>query len=264
MKRTQLLNIIKMLPPEELDVALKDYEKQIDRDLERLTDEWTGETAAAAAAASTSATLNDNFEEIVGINIVTDFFGLLCSRNKEKLRSVFKKKMTSYKKTYQHNHLIVSRFSKLILRSWHAIPFHTHTSALSLTAMAAWVAWCYTYILGFTVLKSAETTFTIIQTVAYSLITSHIVTQPLLQLVFLLIEWCKNRRRAPEENSFMFLQELHNKVYIEFISSCSLGASPQLICPNSVLLQKVCPPSQMSEQARQLEEKIEYIYTMLQ
>ena len=256
MKRTQLLNIIKMLPAEELDVALN----IVLPGQERMTNEWT----VTAATAATTGALDENFEEIVGINILTDFFALLCSRNREKLHAAFNKKLASYKKTYQNKHLIVSRLSKLILRSWHAVPFHTHTSALSLTVMAAWIAWCYTYILGFTALKSAETTLTIIQTVTYSLITSHIITQPLMQLVFLLIEWFKNRRRAPDENTFMFLQELHNKVYIEFVGQCSLGGAPQLICPNSLLLKKVYPPNQMSDQARQLEEKIEYIYSQLQ
>jgi len=263
MKRTQLLNIIKILPPEDLIVTLKEYEKQLNKDLERFADEWMNNEAATGATAATASTLNENFEEIAGLNIITDFFSLLCSRNKEKLRNAFRKKIHAYKRTYENNHLIVSRFSTLILRSWHRLPFHTHTSAFSLTVMAAWIAWCYTYILGFTALKSSATTFTIIQTVAYSLITSHIITQPLLQLIFLLIEWCKNRRRAPDENTFMFLQELHNKVYVDFVAECSIGASSSLICPNSLLLQKVVMPTQMSEQAQQLEDKIQYIYTAM-
>ena len=130
--------------------------------------------------------------------------------------------------------------------------------------LLGWIGWLYTYILGFTAFKSADTTLTIIKTVSISLATSHLITQPLIQLVTLLLEYWKQSKQAPDEYLFNELHQLNFKVYSEFIGQCSLGndsCKAALVCSPNLLLHKVSPNP--TPHARHLAERVKYIYDMI-
>jgi hypothetical protein len=280
-KRSNFLEILRRLSGESLEEQLNVYEQRMDQELHKLAEEWIAMPAEAsatnnnaatnAAAAAVSSTLEENFEEMTGINLIFETISSFCSRNEEKLKRRFKKQMESFIKHYKNKPLIVSPLSYLIIRRWATFPFHTNTSAVCLTVILGWMAWCYTYILGFTSLKSSATTMTIFETVAMSLITSHIITQPLIQLVILSIEKWKQRRQAPEEYNFYHLQELTYKVFTEFVGECSIcpwlpkndARRAALVCPPNMLLKKVIPLENMSADAQLIENKTKYIYDFI-
>jgi hypothetical protein len=280
-KRTQFLSILHKLPSEHLHNELTIIEQRLNHELYNRAEEWiavqtdsentTTTTATATATASTAAavssTLNDNFEEMAGISILYSIFGPLCSRNHEKLRALFRKNLNHFTTRIGSTKIFVSRFNHLIVKRWPSFPLHTNLSALTLTVLCGWVAWCCTYILGFTSFKSSSTTLTIFETVTYSLITSHLITQPLVQLVLLLVEYYKQKKRAPEELNYNYLQELTYKVFTEFVGDCSICPwlphedlrRAALVCPNSMLLKKIMPPS---SDAQIIEDKARYIYEL--
>ncbi len=284
-KRQNFLTILRRLPEEHLEEELRTYEAHCDRRLHQMAEEWIAVddnqqqqqqqqniiAADASAAASAAATTDDNFEEIAGLSLIYSIFGSCFKQSVNKLKRRFRRQMTNFITQFSNKTLIVSRLSHLIIRSWPSFPLHTNTSAFALIAVAGWMAWCYTYILGFTALKSADTVFTIIQTVAISLVTSHVITQPVLQLVFLIIAKLKHRRAAPRENNFYYLQELNHLIHVQFVGECSLVPCMQhndvrrsvLVCSPDLLMQKVVPPERMSAEARTIEELVQYIYDML-
>ncbi len=277
-KRTQFLSILHKLPSEHLHNELTIIEQRLNHQLYNRAEEWIAvqtdsenttstATATASAAATVSSTLDDNFEEMAGISILYSIFGPLCSRNTEKLRALFRKNLNHFTTHISATKIFVSRFNHLIVKRWPSFPLHTNLSALTLTVLCGWVAWCCTYILGFTSFKSSSTTLTIFETVTYSLITSHLITQPLVQLVLLLVEYYKQRKRAPEELNYNYLQELTYKVFTEFVGDCSICPwlphedlrRAALVCPNSMLLKKIMPPS---SDAQIIEDKARYIYEL--
>ncbi len=281
-KRQNFLMILKKLEPEDLVVELEIYEQQMNRQLEVLAGEWitgnvqdeddqTATAQAAQAAAVANSTMDESIEEMAGIALIFDLFSICCKRSRDKLKKIFRNRMNFFIKNYSNKPLIVSRLSHIVLRKWPSFPLHTNPSAVAILIVCGWMAWCYTYILGFTALKSSETTLTIIQTVAMSLFTSHFVTQPLMQLILLLIEFFKNKGLDPQENNFYYLHELEHKVNVDFVSECSIVPwlphddirRSALICPISLLMKKVIDPEQMSIESQAIEDKIRYIYEML-
>ncbi len=280
-KRQNFLGILRRLPEEHLEEELRTYEVQCDRRLEKLAEEWITvdnqqqeeqqNVVIGSAAAATAATVDDNFEEAAGLSIIYSIFGSCFSQSAAKLKQRFRRQMSHFITNFSNKTLIVSRLSHLIIRSWPSFPLHTNTSAVALAAIAAWMAWCYTYILGFTALKSAGTVFTIIETVAISLVTSHVITQPVMQLLFLVIAKLKHRRAAPKENNFYYLQELNHLINVKFVGECCLvpwwsrsdHRRAALVCSPDLLMQKVVPPTRMSAGARTIEDLVQYIYDML-
>jgi hypothetical protein len=282
MKRANFLKILKKLEPEDLVTELETYEQQVNQQLEVLAGEWiagqrtdeddqTATAQAAQAAAAANSSMDESIEEMAGIALIFDLFSICCKRSRDKLKKIFRNRMNFFIKNYSNKPLIVSRLSHIVLRRWPSFPLHTNPSALAILIVCGWMAWCYTYILGFTALKSSETTLTIIQTVAMSLFTSHFVTQPLMQLVLLLIEFFKNRNLEPQENNFYYLHELEHKVNVDFVAECSIVPwlphddvrRSALICPIGLLMKKVIDIEQMSVESQAIEDKVRYIYEML-
>ncbi len=282
-KRQNFLKILKKLEPEDLMTELETYEQQMNRQLEVLAGEWIsgqgqGEeddriitAQAAQAAAAANSTMDESVEEMAGIALLFDLFSICCKRSRDKLKKIFRQRMNLFITNYSNRPLIVSRLSRIVLKKWPSFPLHTNPSAVAILIVSGWIAWCYTYILGFTALKSSETTFTIVQTVAMSLFTSHFITQPLLQLTLLLIEYFKNKRLLPQENNFYYLHELEHKVNVDFVAECSLVPwyphddirRSALICPISTLMKKVVDIDETSVESQTVEDKIRYIYEML-
>jgi hypothetical protein len=258
-KQSNYLSIIKNLPPDELSITLGEYEAKFNKTLEIYATEWT----AANSAAATTGAMDENFEETAGITILFETVTACFTHNKRKLQSFFKHKLHTYINHYGKKTLIQSPLSRTFLQRW-SLPFHTHTSAVCMATLFAWIGWLYTYILGFTAFKSADTTLTIIKTVSISLATSHLVTQPLLQLVTLLLEYRKQTRLAPDEYAFNDMQLLNYKVYNEFIGECCLGQAKckaALVCSPAVLLHKIDPHS--TPHAKTLNERVKYVYDMI-
>ncbi len=258
-KQSTYLGLIKRLSIDDLDTTIAEYEAKYNKTLEIYADEWT----TANAAASTSAAIDENFEETAGITLIFEAVASCFTRNKATLQAYFKHRFHNFITSYGKKTLIVSPLSRTFLRNWR-LPFHTHTSAVCITLLIAWIGWLYTYILGFTAFKSADTTLTIIKTVSISLATSHLITQPLIQLVTLLIEYWKQGKQAPDEYLFNELHQLNFKVYNEFIGLCSLGShdcKAALVCSPAVLLHKVA--QHPTPHAKGLAERVKYIYDMI-
>ncbi len=257
-KQSNYLSIIKNLPPDDLAITLEEYEEKFNKSLESYANEWT-----SASAAATTGAMDENFEETAGITILYETVAACFTHNKAKLQTFFKHKLHTFINHYGKKTLIQSPLSKTFLRRWQ-LPFHTHTSAVCMMLLLAWIGWLYTYILGFTAFKSADTTLTIIKTVSMSLATSYLVTQPLIQLVTLLLEYRKQTKLAPDEYIYNNMRLLNYKVYNEFIGECSLGhakCKAALVCSPSTLLHKIDPHP--TPHAQTLNERVKYIYDMI-
>ncbi len=258
-KQSNYLSIIKNLPPDDLSISLKEYEEKFNKSLEVYASEWTTSSAAAA----TTGAMDENFEETAGVTILFETVTACFTHNKTKLKIFFKHKLHTFINHYGKRTLIQSPFSRTFLQRW-SLPFHTHTSAVCMAILLGWIGWLYTYILGFTAFKSADTTLTIIKTVSISLATSHLITQPLIQLITLLLEYWKQSKHAPDEYVYRDMQRLNYKVYNEFIGECSLGhanCKAALVCSPSTLLHKIDPNP--TPNARELNERVKYIYDMI-